>query len=336
MHVMSKRQAILISRLIFVGGLIVMFPLHLLACLLSGLLVFELVNALTLPLQRLIPGERARWLAVALLGACIVAILATLAMLGISAVSHALRSPGTLLNNAMDIVNQARQQLPANIVTHLPGSAEEINQTLKELLHEHTHDLQLVGKGALHIFITMLLGMIIGAIVALQRPPLPTTMTPFTASLLQRIILLRQAFHNIVFAQLKISLVNTALTTVFLLIVLPVCGIHLPLAKTLVIFTFVVGLLPIIGNLISNTLICIMALSISFWVSLATLVYLIAIHKVEYFLNARIVGNQIRARSWELLVAMLVFEATFGLGGLIAAPIYYAYIKSELKSDGLV
>ena len=124
MHVMSKRQAILISRLIFAGGLIMMFPLHLLACLLSGLLVFELVNALTLPLQRLIPGERARWLAVALLGACIVAIFAILAMLGISAVSHELRNPGTLLNNAMDIVNQARQQIPPNIVAHLPGSAE--------------------------------------------------------------------------------------------------------------------------------------------------------------------------------------------------------------------
>lgn len=336
MHVMSKRQAVIISRLIFVGGLIFMFPLHLLACLLAGLLVFELVNALTLPLQRLIPGERARWLAVALLGACIVSLLALLAIMGISAVSHELRNPGTFLNNAMDIINQARQQLPASIVARLPGSAEEVQQTLKELLHQHVHDLQLMGKGALHIFVTLLLGMIIGAIVALQRPPMPKTMTPFTSALLQRVILLRRAFHNIVFAQLKISLVNTALTTLFLLVVLPIFGVHLPLAKTLVIFTFIVGLLPIIGNLISNTLICILALSLSFWVSLATLGYLIAIHKVEYFLNARIVGNQIKARSWELLVAMLVFEATFGLGGLIAAPIYYAYIKSELKSDGLV
>lgn len=336
MHVMSKRQAVITSRLIFAGGLIMMFPLHLLTCLLSGLLVFELVNALTLPLQRLIPGERARWLAVALLGACIVAILAILAIMGISAVSHELRNPGTLLNNAMDIINHARQQLPASVVARLPGSAEEVHQTLKELLHEHIYDLQLVGKGALHVFITLLLGMIIGAIVALQRPPMPTSMTPFTSALLQRVILLRRAFYNIVFAQLKISLVNTTLTTIFLLVALPLFGIHLPLAKTLVIFTFVVGLLPIIGNLISNTLICILALSISFWVALATLGYLIAIHKVEYFLNARIVGSQIQARSWELLVAMLVFEATFGLGGLVAAPIYYAYIKSELKSDGLV
>ena len=33
------------------------------------------------------------------------------------------------------------------------------------------------------------------------------------------------------------------------------------------------------------------------------------IHKLEYFLNARIVGTQIRARAWELLIAMLAMEA---------------------------
>lgn len=336
MHVMSKRQAVITSRLLLVSGLFLIFPLHLLACLMAGLLVFELVNALTPLLQRLIPGERARWLAVALLGTCIVSLLAMLFFMGFSVVTHELRNPGMLLNSLMDIVNQARQQLPASVVAWMPGNAEEFHQALKELMHQHFHDLQQVGKGTLHIFVTLLLGMIIGAIVALQRPPMPKHMTPFTSALLQRVILLRRAFHNIVFAQLKISLVNTTLTMIFLMVLLPLFGVRLPLAKTLVIFTFVVGLLPIIGNLISNTLISLMALSVSPWVFVATLGYLIAIHKIEYFLNARIVGNQISARSWELLVAMLVFEATFGLGGLIAAPIYYAYMKSELKSDGLV
>ncbi|MDR6355702.1 putative PurR-regulated permease PerM [Pseudomonas psychrotolerans] len=117
---------------------------------------------------------------------------------------------------------------------------------------------------------------------------------------------------------------------------LPLFDVHLPLAKTLVILTFILGLLPVIGNLMSNTLIFIAGLSLSIWVAVAALGYLIAIHKLEYFLNARIVGGQISARSWELLVAMLVFEAAFGLPGLVAAPVYYAYLKSELKAEGLV
>ena len=99
---------------------------------------------------------------------------------------------------------------------------------------------------------------------------------------------------------------------------------------------FVAGLLPVVGNLISNTVIVIVGLSYSFGVALASLVFLIVIHKLEYFLNARIIGTRIQARAWELLVAMLVMEAAFGLAGVVAAPIYYAFIKDELKSQGLV
>jgi len=100
--------------------------------------------------------------------------------------------------------------------------------------------------------------------------------------------------------------------------------------------TFVVGLLPVAGNLISNVLIVVAGLSVALWVGVAALVFLVVVHKLEYFLNAKIVGGQIRARTWELLIAMLVFEAAFGIAGLVAAPIYYAYLKSELESEGLI
>jgi predicted PurR-regulated permease PerM len=103
-----------------------------------------------------------------------------------------------------------------------------------------------------------------------------------------------------------------------------------------VIVTFVVGLLPVIGNLISNTIIFLVGLTVSLWVALAALGFLIVIHKLEYFLNARIVGGQIRARAWEILIAMLLMEAIFGIAGLIAAPIYYAYLKRELEAAKLI
>jgi predicted PurR-regulated permease PerM len=139
-----------------------------------------------------------------------------------------------------------------------------------------------------------------------------------------------------VFAQVRISALNTTLTAIYLIAVLPAFGVHLPLAKTLVLITFVAGLLPVIGNLISNTVIFIVSLSHSLIVAVAALAYLIVIHKLEYFVNARIVGSQIRARAWELLLAMMTMEAAFGIAGVIAAPIYYAYLKDELSSRGLI
>ncbi|GAB7263452.1 hypothetical protein DZJ_00020 [Dickeya ananatis] len=106
--------------------------------------------------------------------------------------------------------------------------------------------------------------------------------------------------------------------------------------KTLVALTFIFGLLPVIGNLISNSVVFIASLSISLPIALLSLVYLMLIHKLEYFLNAQIVGTRIKAHAWEILLAMLVFEAAFGISGVIAAPIYYAYLKSELREAALI
>jgi predicted PurR-regulated permease PerM len=78
------------------------------------------------------------------------------------------------------------------------------------------------------------------------------------------------------------------------------------------------------------------SLGYSIEVAIASLVFLIVIHKLEYFLNARIIGSRIRSHAWELLIAMLAMEAAFGLAGVAAAPIYYAYVKSELAERGLV
>ena len=144
------------------------------------------------------------------------------------------------------------------------------------------------------------------------------------------------AFRRIVFSQLRISALNTFLTAIYLVVILPLTGTDLPLTKTMIAVTFFAGLLPIIGNLISNTVIVLISLSISPLVALGSLTFLVVIHKLEYFANAHIIGTQIRARAWELLIAMLVMESAFGIAGLIAAPIYYAYLKDELTSQKLI
>ncbi|MFJ9992161.1 AI-2E family transporter [Pseudomonas putida] len=332
----TPRQITLASCIIVVAGLLLALPLKLLPSLLAGLLVFELVNMLTPRLQPLIAGQRARWLAVALLGTLVVSTLTLLIAGAFSFLLHEAENPGASLDKFMGLVERARGQLPPFIEGYLPASAAEFKVAIGDWIRSHLSDLQLVGKGMAHMFVTLLIGMILGAIIALQRLPDLSRRKPLAAALFERLSLLVQAFRNIVFAQIKISLLNTAFTGIFLAVVLPLFDVHLPLTKTLIVLTFLLGLLPVIGNLMSNTLITIVGLSLSIWVAAAALGYLIVIHKVEYFLNARIVGGQISAKSWELLLAMLVFEAAFGLPGVVAGPIYYAYLKSELKRMELV
>lgn len=313
MPTFSERHVVFwVSCIIIFGGLLLVLPLRLLPSLLAGLLVYELVNMLTPQLQRLIFAG------------------------AISFLLHEAENPGASLDKFMGVVDRARGQLPPFIDAYLPASAAEFRVAIGEWMSKHLSDLQLVGKDAAHMFVTLLIGMVLGAIIALQRIPDVTKRKPLAAALFDRLHLLVQAFRNIVFAQIKISLLNTVFTGIFLAVILPMFGIKLPLTKTLIVLTFLLGLLPVIGNLMSNTLITIVGLSLSIWVAVAALGYLIFIHKLEYFLNARIVGGQISAKSWELLLAMLVFEAAFGLPGVVAGPIYYAYLKSELKLGGMV
>jgi predicted PurR-regulated permease PerM len=75
--------------------------------------------------------------------------------------------------------------------------------------------------------------------------------------------------------------------------------------------------------------ITVISLSHSFGAALAALGFLIVVHKLEYFINARIVGTQINARAWEILLWMLVMERLFGLIGVVAAPVFYAWLKAE-------
>ena len=139
-----------------------------------------------------------------------------------------------------------------------------------------------------------------------------------------------------VFAQVKISALNTALAAIYLLGALPLFGQHVPYSKSLILLTFVAGLVPVAGNLISNTAIVLMSVTASLELAVASLVFLVVVHKLEYFVNARIIGSRIDARAWELILALIVMEALFGVGGVIAAPVLYAYMKRELTDAGLI
>lgn len=307
--------------------------LHLLPALLAGLLVYELVHVIA---QRVTARTGGKLAAVGLLATLVVGLLVA-AMMGI--VEFVRSDAGTvsrLMLKLAEIVERSREMLPAWLVDYIPVDPDALRTASIQWLREHAAELRLVGGDVGHILLHMLIGMVIGGMVSLNEAGESRREGPFAQALAERARRLGDAFRNVVFAQVRISLVNTLFTAIYLLVVLPLAGVHLPYAKTLVAVTFVAGLLPVIGNLISNTAIVIVSLSQSLPVAIASLAFLVIVHKLEYFLNARIVGSRIHAKAWEILVAMLVMEAAFGLAGVVAAPIYYAYLKNELAARKLI
>ncbi len=218
---------------------------------------------------------------------------------------------------------------------HAARTPDALRDSAVQWLRDHAAEIRKAGGEVGRGLAYALIGMVIGALVAV-REVASCRDGPAGTRCQAALGLFEDAFSRVVLAQIRISALNTLLTAIYLEIVLRALDVHLPLSKTMIALTFVAGLLPIIGNLVSNTVIVVISLSYSLPIALGSLVFLIVVHKLEYFINARIVGSQINASAWELLLAMLVMEAAFGLPGVIAAPVFYAYAKAELVARKLV
>ena len=325
----------LAAYLLMAAALVMVLRLHLLTALLAGLLVFELVHLLAPFIERRIYSRGHRMLAVAFLAAVVTGVVIA-AIIGIVAFARSEGSVSGLLDKMAEILDKARTTLPEWMVARLPDDVEDMRTAVSDWLREHAGELRVAGAETVRAIVHILIGMIIGSMLALREAVDGTSQKPLARALSERALRLGDAFRRVVFAQVRISAINTVFTAIYLAIALPLAGVHLPFVKTMIAITFIAGLLPVIGNLISNTVIVIISLAYSPVMAMASLVFLIVIHKLEYFLNARIIGSQIQSRAWELLIAMLAMEAAFGLPGVAAAPIYYAYIKSELADRGLV
>ena len=149
------------------------------------------------------------------------------------------------------------------------------------------------------------------------------------AAVSRRARTLYHSFATVMGAQIIISSVNTILTAILIFIV------GLPYAELIVIVTFLCGMLPIIGNVISNTIIVSIAITVSPRLAIVGLVFLIGIHKLEYFLNSKIIGGRIRNPMWLTLIGLIVGERVSGIPGMILAPVILYFIKAEFSNVAL-
>jgi predicted PurR-regulated permease PerM len=319
--------------------LLLVLWLHLLPALFAGLAVYELVHLLSPKFHGYASTKnRARLWVLALIATLIVTILGVFSLWTVSLFRFGAGSLPRMAQMLAEIIERSRDILPAGLVQYLPADVNAMNLAAADLLRKHAVTLQAAGGIFVRSLAYILVGMVVGALLSLRDATSgrKRLRRPLATAIAERARRFTRSFRRVVFAQVRIAALNTFLTWLYLGVTLPLLGVSIPYAKTLVALTFIVGMLPVVGNLISNTLIVVFSLSISLRVAGASLLFLVIIHKLEYFINARIIGARINAQAWELLLAMLVMEAVFGLSGLVAAPVYYAYLKDELEGQHLV
>ncbi|HEY3349503.1 MAG TPA: AI-2E family transporter [Thermoanaerobaculia bacterium] len=325
-----ERTSFVLAALALLAALL----LHLVPALLAGFLAWALLQSMARRLRGRVSHGLARALAAAALG-LLAAGLVTLAIVVLwGFVRGRVGDLPAVLEKMGETLARLKETLEAaGVSTPLPahgGSTEALAHWLRENAGALRHAGTVGARGLVHA----LLGSVLGVLVFFRAPR--EAPGPLAEALTERLRRFGESFRSVAKAQIEISAVNTILTAVYLFAILPLFGIRLPLAGTLVAITFVCGLIPVAGNLVSNTVIVLVALGVSPWAAAGSLGYLLLVHKLEYFLNAKIVGGRIGAAAWETLLAILVFEAAFGIPGVVLAPVVYAWAKSELVARGLV
>lgn len=318
MHLTARN----VSHLLFIGLLIVSIRLSLGPVILAGLFSYMILHATHAALTPAIRKLYARWLSVLIFTIIAVLIvwmfvtfikqtLATLPKIAIAVTPKVVELNQRLrLNLPLDNMNEIRKLALLQVRDNIPAI---------------TRTGGLLTKGVFHI----LVGMFIAVLVFMRGPTeesRPNLYDALRQELNKRLKVFIRSFERVFGAQVIISAINTALTAVFLI------SMDIPYIAFLVPATFIFGILPIIGNIISNTLIVGTALTISPQHAATALIFLVVIHKVEYFLNSRIVGSSINVPMWLTLLGILVGEMVMGVPGIILAPTLIHYTREELQA----
>ena len=328
--------------IILIIGFLLIFARGLVPGLIAGVLFYLLLDRTTRLLMRRVSTRALRPLSILVATVVGGASVTGAIMLILAIVRAQLRNIPALMARMADILESTRLWLGQyggqQIFPEAVRDAEDMKQLVVAWLKGNTSVITIGAETFGFAIVHMIMGLLLAMMVYLRHAnPQPLSLRgPLARHLTEKVDRLTTAFSQVIVAQVMISAINTIATAVYLLVVLPLWGRPLPFSLTMVFITFVCGLIPVIGNLVSNTVITIVSLGISPGTALASLAFLVLIHKLEYVVNSRIIGAKTGSQIWEILLAILIGEAAFGLQGIVLAPVIYTFAKRELKDRGLV
>lgn len=280
-------------------------------------------------LRQLYFVTRRKWLALVLFGVVVAGIAAAAVFLTRAAVLALPDVADTSIPSASAWAQRRQIELPFS-------DFESLRQAIVSALSQEAHYLRNVAtfaRSATAVLVFCVLGIVAAGSLFVKTGLDPYRGTHRVKNNLYSICCdevstrfrdFYRCFATVMGAQITISIINTVLTSIFLV------AVGMPHAALLIATTFLCGLVPIVGNLVSNTIIVFIALTVSLKLAIFALVFLILIHKLEYFLNSKIIGDRIRNPVWLTLIALIIGERLMGIPGLILAPVVLNYLRVEM------
>lgn len=265
----------------------------------------------------------ARWWAVGLF--CVVGLL--LAVIFASFIKIGMARLPLLLDRVLPRLDVLAGRLGLDLpVDNVADLRELILQSVMENARSVTSTSGLLTRG----FFQIVAAVVASILIFLRGPARAEEKRGLDEEFLRecgaRVALFCASFERVMSAQVLIAAINAGMAAAFLF------AFHFPFRTMLTLTAFVCGLIPVVGNVISNSLIVAAALTRSDHLALGALVFLVVVHKGGYFLYSRIVGARIATPTWAILLGLLVGEALMGVTGVILAPTLIHYFREELRA----
>lgn len=217
------------------------------------------------------------------------------------------------------------------------GGTENIIDGIKHYSGDALSAASAVG----HFFVYVLIGFILALVYVLEQDELTTFWERVERRSLFGTLgrwLGHVADATIVTVQLQLVVaVFNSVTTLPVLLILGVKHIG-----PLMLLIFASALVPVIGNIVSGAVLCLLAYQAKGWLGVGIFVALTFIlHKVEsYYLSPRLTARHVKIPGFLLIVSLLACEHLFGFKGLfLSFPILFVAgrVRGEfLEEDAVV
>jgi predicted PurR-regulated permease PerM len=158
----------------------------------------------------------------------------------------------------------------------------------------------------------------------------PNSLMTFIFKFIQmRMMIFYVFFRRVMGGQVIIALINTLISSVVIFV------LHLHHPFLMIFVVFFCGLFPVVGNLMSNSVLTINAFAATgMWGTVVCLILLLGIHKLEYFLNSKIIGGIVHLPMAVSLGALVFCDVLLGIPGLILAIPLVLFVRHEFEHIG--
>ncbi len=239
-----------------------------------------------------------------------------------------------LVNQVISFYDNPPSNLPDNLIMNfLVDSLKDIDLSayIDSGFNFLLNTISDIGKWSLNLFVAIVLSLFF----LLEKEKVTNFTSKFKASRASGLFVELEyfgkkfvhSFGKVIEVQFLIALVNSLLSTIFLWI------FGFPNLIALAIMIFILGLIPVMGVIISLIPLCAIAFKIGGLVKIVYVLVMVAVvHAVEtYFLNPKFMSNKTHLPIFYTFLILLVSEHFFGVWGLIVGVPIFMFLLDILE-----